>query len=133
MKPAKHYIEEWERYPDLYVFEITSHDNLYAAQRVASKIAERFNFPTPSMTKNCRRYQTCICENEVEPNQATLRPSRITLCADFAAGQLLHELAHAWCFCRYGDHDHGRLFQCALDDICYWFRLDEECQHWLFP
>lgn len=126
---AKHYVREWERHPDLYVFPITANDTLNGARHVAKLAAERFGFPYPDVTKNLRRSRS-ICYGWWEVKGT---PSAIDLAANFTAGELLHELAHAWCFHRYGDHDHGQLFVCCMDDLSIWFRAHEEAQRYLFP
>lgn len=134
---AQHYIDEWERHPDLFVFQPTCQYNDMAALRVAAMASTRFGFPMPEVKKNRRRWGTSKCECLVWSDPHKLSPydgpSTITMRGGFTPGEFLHELAHAWCFARYGDHDHGRLFMSAMDDLCYWFRLEEQAQAAFFP
>lgn len=127
---AKHYIDEWERHPDLFMFPPTCSYQVLAAIRVAAMAAKRFGFPCPHVTRN-RRYRRGRCIG-LEAAGSKI-PCLITLTLEFSVGEVLHELAHAWCFYRYGDHDHGWLFRSAMDDLCFWFRLEEKAQAAFFP
>lgn len=127
---ARHYVDEWERHPDLFVYPPTCSYPAIAALRVAVMVSERFGFPRPIVEQR-RRLLRGRCLGFEMAGQTP--PCLITLSGDFSVGELLHELAHAWCFYRYGDHDHGSLFRAAMDDLCFWFRLEEKAQAALFP
>jgi hypothetical protein len=128
--PAKHYIAEWERHPDLFVYPITALYDLEAARTVAIAAGLHFHFPIPRLEKNKRRLVS-ICYGfglAGEPH-----PCRIVLGANFTAGVLLHELTHAWLFWSDGDHRHDGNFKASMNAMCDWFRLDETAQGCLFP
>lgn len=130
MKIARHYVDEWERYPDLFTLEpepSADDANLYAARRVARAFAYRFEMATPRITKNNRR-TTCQCAC---PGREYF--FEITLCANFTIGQLLHELAHVYVFSTRGDHFHDDYFVRAMNLVCEWFRLNPEVQKECFP
>lgn len=129
----KHLLNEWERHPDMFAFPLTCQYNGLAALRVARMASERFGFPMPEVVVNRRRWQSCQCLGEFESGKPTIIPCQIEMRGGFTAGEFMHELAHAWCFARYGDHDHGSLFVGAMDDLCYWFRLEELAQAAFFP
>lgn len=126
---AKHYVDEWERHPDLFVYPPTCSYPALAAIRVAVMASKRFKFPRPRVHRNHRLLRgRCVGTLAAEG-----APCEISLSREFSVGEVLHELAHAWCFYRYGDHDHGSLFRAAMDDLCFWFRLEEKAQAAFFP
>lgn len=127
---AKHYVDEWERHPDLFMFPPTCSYPAIAAIRVAAMAAKRFKFPRPPTRHSTHsRLLRSRCVGIVIPGYQAI----IYLSREFSVGEVLHELAHAWCFYRYGDHDHGSLFRSAMDDLCFWFRLEEKAQAAFFP
>lgn len=130
MKIARHYVDEWERYPDLFTLEpepSADDANLYAARQVARLFSDAFMIATPSVKKNNRR-DTCLCTLESEDGQ-----TEISLCANFTIGQLLHELTHAVTFFRYGDHRHDAAFSDDMGSVCDWFRACPAAQAVCFP
>lgn len=126
-RPEQYYIDEWERHPDVWVFEPTCVSPHNAAQAINRWCAFHFEFPVPLLTVRRGTSGVSTCEWR----QGSI--SHIELRTGFAIGELLHELAHAYCFDRYGDHEHDARFAAAMDEICFWFRLDERAQAAFFP
>lgn len=128
MRPTRYQIQEWERHSDLLTYEPTAAYTVLAAAAVTYMAAEHFRFPAPNVCCNKRATMISTCTMTEDHDHCL-----ITMRGSFTAGELLHELAHAWMFARFVDHSHDMAFALRMDELCDWFRQSETAQKYLFP